>query len=99
MPFPFEVTFTEVEANLDGFVDEVFGALQSEFLNLPKGDGFVDYQTFSKGYEELRSEEHTSELQSRSDLVCRLLLEKKKRQRCSTALKCCRYSSTDGRHA
>src|SRR5690349_22752961 len=27
----------------------------------------------------LRSEEHTSELQSRRDLVCRLLLEKKKR--------------------
>src|SRR2546428_5730624 len=27
-----------------------------------------------------RSEEHTSELQSRSDLVCRLLLEKKKDQ-------------------
>src|SRR5438105_9203248 len=28
--------------------------------------------------EEKRSEEHTSELQSRVDLVCRLLLEKKK---------------------
>src|SRR2546427_3186373 len=28
-----------------------------------------------------RSEEHTSELQSQSNLVCRLLLEKKKRQR------------------
>src|SRR2546421_9262586 len=28
-----------------------------------------------------RSEEHTSELQSRSDLVCRLLLEKKKTNR------------------
>src|SRR2546421_8648976 len=27
-----------------------------------------------------RSEEHTSELQSRSDLVCRLLLEKKKQK-------------------
>src|SRR5699024_11725234 len=27
-----------------------------------------------------RSEEHTSELQSRFDLVCRLLLEKKKKQ-------------------
>src|SRR2546421_9041314 len=27
-----------------------------------------------------RSEEHTSELQSRSDIVCRLLLEKKKKQ-------------------
>src|SRR2546428_4576163 len=28
----------------------------------------------------MRSEEHTSELQSRSDLVCRLLLEKKKKE-------------------
>src|SRR5438874_13357982 len=28
----------------------------------------------------VRSEEHTSELQSRRDLVCRLLLEKKKKQ-------------------
>src|SRR5690349_22843516 len=31
---------------------------------------------------QIRSEEHTSELQSRRDLVCRLLLEKKKRRRC-----------------
>src|SRR2546428_1769406 len=31
-----------------------------------------------------RSEEHTSELQSRSDLVCRLLLEKKKKENIST---------------
>src|SRR2546427_9497205 len=30
--------------------------------------------------EELRSEEHTSELQSQSNLVCRLLLEKKKKK-------------------
>src|SRR5688572_30864298 len=29
----------------------------------------------------VRSEEHTSELQSQSNLVCRLLLEKKKKQR------------------
>src|SRR2546427_1763467 len=29
-----------------------------------------------------RSEEHTSELQSQSNLVCRLLLEKKKQQEC-----------------
>src|SRR5438132_2193328 len=29
-----------------------------------------------------RSEEHTSELQSHSDLVCRLLLEKKKKSGC-----------------
>src|SRR5699024_7964812 len=32
----------------------------------------------------LRSEEHTSELQSRFDLVCRLLLEKKKKQKTSS---------------
>src|SRR5438034_6753517 len=32
-----------------------------------------------------RSEEHTSELQSHSDLVCRLLLEKKKKQTQHTA--------------
>src|SRR5690349_22983092 len=31
-----------------------------------------------------RSEEHTSELQSRRDLVCRLLLEKKKKKHRST---------------
>src|SRR5438034_8767806 len=31
--------------------------------------------------ESMRSEEHTSELQSHSDLVCRLLLEKKKKTR------------------
>src|SRR5207253_8311779 len=30
----------------------------------------------------VRSEEHTSELQSRGHLVCRLLLEKKKKKRC-----------------
>src|SRR5437868_12874338 len=31
-----------------------------------------------------RSEEHTSELQSRFDLVCRLLLEKKKKKKTTT---------------
>src|SRR2546421_2448436 len=34
-----------------------------------------------KGHCLPRSEEHTSELQSRSDLVCRLLLEKKKKHK------------------
>src|SRR2546428_10247038 len=33
----------------------------------------------SHNADDQRSEEHTSELQSRSDLVCRLLLEKKKK--------------------
>src|SRR2546430_7424915 len=39
------------------------------------GQNKVQYRTF-----DFRSEEHTSELQSQSNLVCRLLLEKKKNQ-------------------
>src|SRR5438067_5719510 len=35
----------------------------------------------ARGRRHRRSEEHTSELQSRFDLVCRLLLEKKKNRR------------------
>src|SRR5690554_7224594 len=42
------------------------------------------------GGERFRSEEHTSELQSRPHLVCRLLLEKKKRARDSTPSTGCR---------
>src|SRR5699024_11637156 len=34
----------------------------------------------------IRSEEHTSELQSRFDLVCRLLLEKKKKKNTTTKI-------------
>src|SRR2546430_10430124 len=34
-------------------------------------------QTITCGMRQFRSEEHTSELQSQSNLVCRLLLEKK----------------------
>src|SRR5260370_19220706 len=36
------------------------------------------YQKYRDGYFGRRSEEHTSELQSHLNLVCRLLLEKKK---------------------
>src|SRR5207249_9934088 len=36
---------------------------------------------FEGGQSKGRSEEHTSELQSRFDLVCRLLLEKKKKKK------------------
>src|SRR5688572_32604972 len=36
------------------------------------------------GAQEVRSEEHTSELQSQSNLVCRLLLEKKKNTKKNT---------------
>src|SRR3712207_8873244 len=45
----------------------------AQFVNGAKGDG---NQLMVNGYV-MRSEEHTSELQSRQYLVCRLLLEKK----------------------
>src|SRR5690349_22199266 len=43
----------------------------------------------ARGHGSLRSEEHTSELQSRRDLVCRLLLEKKKKQKTMLNIKKC----------
>src|SRR5260221_4876081 len=58
------------EADLDPSVlERLHGGLQL--------DAVQDHvqPTFGR---DLRSEEHTSELQSHSDLVCRLLLEKKK---------------------
>src|SRR3712207_7898377 len=42
------------------------------------GDGDEEDRLVRAGQDDVRSEEHTSELQSRQYLVCRLLLEKKK---------------------
>src|SRR5207248_8051948 len=64
-----------------------------EFFNGPLDHGIVrrtseaglihvhvqNLREFTKGRHRTRSEEHTSELQSPYDLVCRLLLEKKKK--------------------
>src|SRR3712207_7480544 len=59
----------------------VFAGLGSEVTLLHRGDkllrGFDEDVRDALG-EAYRSEEHTSELQSRQYLVCRLLLEKKK---------------------
>src|SRR5699024_9928776 len=54
----------------------VTGTIQRDGYHIEK----VVYESFSNHHvtANLRSEEHTSELQSRFDLVCRLLLEKKK---------------------
>src|SRR5690349_23943916 len=46
-------------------------------------DRLLDFHRKNPGaaHKQSRSEEHTSELQSRRDLVCRLLLEKKKKNK------------------
>src|SRR5438034_3673465 len=46
-----------------------------------------------------RSEEHTSELQSHSDLVCRLLLEKKKKKKDQQKYTNSKYVATRHAHA
>lgn len=54
MPFPFEVPFEQMQSDLDAYVDVVFGVLRSEFLTMPKGEGFIEYPVFERGYEGLR---------------------------------------------
>src|SRR5256886_10305444 len=61
--------------------------LRFDLSNIPvclvtaSGGGLDEKQLYDLAYNtiEPRSEEHTSELQSQSNLVCRLLLEKKKK--------------------
>jgi hypothetical protein len=51
---PFEATLGQIQAEPESFVSLVFSSLVSEFLLLPKGEGFVDYPTFEVGYEQLK---------------------------------------------
>src|SRR5206468_9854459 len=90
-PFPYTTLFRSEEGNRPLTYDELarqlveyvkdMGFTHVELMPVSEHpfDGSWGYQTI--GYYSVtsryRSEEHTSELQSRSDLVCRLLLEKK----------------------
>src|SRR5690606_40653250 len=67
--------FDQAGAVLLGLAQGLDQALQALFGLVDGGDGTV--AQLAAGH--LRSEEHTSELQSRENLVCRLLLEKQKR--------------------
>src|SRR5947207_6566233 len=67
---------------------ESLGAGALAMLDLPAAHYGGYYEGFANSgvwpalhSQSLRSEEHTSELQSHSDLVCRLLLEKKKQEK------------------
>src|SRR2546422_5486574 len=69
--FPYTTLFRSREAELPGHLQR---ALRHERV-----EGETE-ETQSLGRVVERSEEHTSELQSRLHLVCRLLLEKKKKE-------------------
>src|SRR2546430_7633630 len=73
--FPYTTLFRSV--TFDGSSPRSFdpdGSVQSWSWSI-NGSFATTAPTFTRA---LRSEEHTSELQSQSNLVCRLLLEKKK---------------------
>src|SRR5690349_21736568 len=84
--FPYTTLFRSMipgsRVHLPLFIISLF-LIYSNIMNLKQ----VPYQYLrfllnrkEHGIEDHRSEEHTSELQSRRDLVCRLLLEKKKKK-------------------
>src|SRR5207248_11593180 len=80
--FPYTTLF---RSNLPGAVGDFSEArLAHDALeHQPSADRHVSrigVQPLAAAQGELRSEEHTSELQSPYDLVCRLLLEKKNKQ-------------------
>src|SRR5437016_11179698 len=58
----------------------LFRSLQRIISKTLERDREERYQTIKDLQIDLRSEEHTSELQSLTNLVCRLLLEKKKKK-------------------
>src|SRR2546421_6925901 len=60
----------------------VFKTFAAVICSIALTGGPAGATSFAFGVGKTRSEEHTSELQSRSDLVCRLLLEKKKNSTC-----------------
>src|SRR5206468_8753889 len=71
--FPYTTLF---RSRLDRGVIGGIGIHRSAAYRSPVSD--VAASPLDRDADVERSEEHTSELQSRSDLVCRLLLEKKK---------------------
>lgn len=53
--YPFEASFDEILREAEAYVDAVFSCLESEFLVMPKGVGFVEYPAFERGYEALKT--------------------------------------------
>src|SRR5699024_12257700 len=77
--FPYTTLFRSRQ--MQDFKNETRGALLRQKAPLPQPAEFYNKRGAARcAKSNGRSEEHTSELQSRFDLVCRLLLEKKKQE-------------------
>lgn len=53
--FSFEVSLEKILEDPESYVDAAFSCLESEFLVMPKGPGFVEYPVFERGYEALKA--------------------------------------------
>src|SRR5690349_22818251 len=73
--FPYTTLFRSRSA----FIRAFSTGMRPSLLNSVVWASKLKAQAISTSKSASRSEEHTSELQSRRDLVCRLLLEKKKK--------------------
>jgi len=54
MPLRFEVDYHNPDIPWSPLIDEVFSELKSSFIQMPKGEGFIDYSTFETGYQTLK---------------------------------------------
>src|SRR3712207_7371805 len=77
--FPYTTLFRSTSPGTGAAVWNAQPSQKSAWLSLVEGRRYYFEVLHNKGTGTPRSEEHTSELQSRQYLVCRLLLEKKKK--------------------
>src|SRR5690606_42023349 len=71
-----EIRYGDLKKQLAEDIISVTSPIRERIVEIEKDDSYLHRVTL-EGAEMARSEEHTSELQSRENLVCRLLLEKK----------------------
>src|SRR2546421_4926216 len=82
--FPYTTLFRSMNHNADEIAEAILRAPEGYLHPLARAFVLASKEIDRlRGLKDggIRSEEHTSELQSRSDLVCRLLLEKKKNRK------------------
>src|SRR2546430_6057763 len=78
--FPYTTLFRSVAPRRTALLEAVAAVDRLVATGLERHACFAAAVAACRGEHLARSEEHTSELQSQSNLVCRLLLEKKKIQ-------------------
>src|SRR2546426_1195224 len=77
--FPYTTLFRSALPEMDDPAPELAAVRQDEVAGQRVGVGLARRDVLESSLHHSRSEEHTSELQSPCNLVCRLLLEKKKK--------------------